>query len=104
MFHPQETPNIKVGPLTLDTKLFVGTHVPKIVVIKHHGQTGGANSSPISKFKRKDVLLELVEVSKSLQEIITTSTIGKRNMDRSIKMLTKEKKVEVEDEEKPNNE
>lgn len=36
-FHPQETPSKKVGPLTLERKLFVGTHVQDIMV-KHHGQ------------------------------------------------------------------
>ena len=102
VLHPQETPNKKVGPLTLDKKLFVGTHVPNIMVTNHQGQTTGGNSYLVSKAARKDVLLDPMEVPKALQETIIVSTTRKRNMDGLIKMLTKEK--EVEDEEKDNSE
>lgn len=71
----------------------MGTHIPKVMV-KHQGKS----YSPISKSMRKDVLLELMEVSNNLQETITASTIRKRNVNELMKMMTKEK--DVEDEEK----
>lgn len=88
--------NKKPLPLTLNKKLIVGTHVLDIMV-KHHGQTVGGISSPTSKATRKDVLSELMEVSKALQETITPSTIKKRSVDGLIKILTKENDVEDED-------
>ncbi|KAI5442932.1 hypothetical protein KIW84_011823 [Lathyrus oleraceus] len=74
------------------------------VVILLTGQTIGGNSSPVSKTTKKDVLLELMEVSKALQMTITSSTIRKRNVEKLIKMLTKEKNVKGEkvDHEKEN--
>ncbi|XP_050909854.1 uncharacterized protein LOC127123693 [Lathyrus oleraceus] len=45
VLHPQETPNKKVESLTLDKKMFVGTHLPYIMV-KHKGHNDGGNSSP----------------------------------------------------------
>lgn len=71
------------------------------MVAKYQCQISGCNSSPVFKATRKDVLLELMKVSKVLQETITTSTIRKRNVDEFIKLLIKEK--EVKDEEKVNN-
>ncbi|CAI8605947.1 unnamed protein product [Vicia faba] len=56
------------------------------------------NSSPVTKSTRKDVLLELMEVSKAMQETLNASTIRKRNVDRLIKMWTKEKYIEEEEE------
>lgn len=74
----------------------MGTHVPDIEV-KNQGQTSSGNSSLVSKSIRKDVLLELMEVSKALQETIYTSTIRKRNVDGLIKMLPKEKEADAEE-------
>lgn len=98
---PQETPNKKFGPLTLDKKLFAGTYIPYIVVTKHQGHTAGGNYFHVSKATIKDVLFDVMEVSNSRQDTFTASTIRKRNVDRLIKMLIKEK--DVEDEEKANN-
>lgn len=98
VFHPQETPNKNVTPLTLDKKLFTGTYVLYIVMTKHQGQIVGGNSPLVSKETRKGVLLELIKVSKAMKETITASTIKKWNMDGLIKILTNEK--DVEDEEK----
>ena len=72
----------------------MGTLVSDIVVTKHQGQTIGGNFSLVSKATRKDVLLEVIKVSKALQETITASTIKKRIVDGLIKMLSKEEKVE----------
>ena len=52
------------------------------VIVCHHGQNVGRISPPVSKATRKDVLSELMEVSKSLKEIITKSRIRKKKMDR----------------------
>ncbi|KAI5394588.1 hypothetical protein KIW84_061286 [Lathyrus oleraceus] len=95
--HAEERRNKKPLPLTLDKKLFVGTHVPNIMA-KHHGQTVSGSSSLVSKATRKDVLYELMEVSKALQVTITSSTIRKRSVDGLIKMLNKENDVKDEDE------
>ncbi|CAK8577756.1 unnamed protein product [Lathyrus sativus] len=102
VLHPQETPNKKDEPLTFNKKLFVETHVLDILVTKYQGETTGGNSSLVFKATRKDALLELMEVSKILQEIIAASIIRKRNVDELIKMLTKEK--DIKDEEKANSE
>lgn len=59
--HLEYAPNKKAEPLTLDYRLFIGTHVPDIVVIKYQDQY-----SSLSKSNRKDVLFELVEVSKAI--------------------------------------
>lgn len=67
------------------------------MVTKHKCQAAGGNSSLVSKGTLRDVLLELMEVSKALQETITVSTIRKRNMDDLIKMMTKKKEVGEED-------
>lgn len=96
--HPEEVCNKKLRPVTLDYRLFVKTYFPNIMMTKNQDQATGENSSPASKATIKDVLLELMEVSKTLQETITTSTVRKRNMDGLIKMLSKEKEGEEEKE------
>lgn len=78
-------------PLTFDRKLFVGTHVPNIVVVKHHNHTTEGNPSPISKSLKKYVFFELMEASQALQETITTRTFRKKKIDELIKRMTKEK-------------
>lgn len=87
--HTVEAPNKKAGALTLDYMLFIGTRVPDIIVTKYQGEVIGGKYSPVSKATRKDVLLELIKVSKALQETIITSTTRKRNVDGLIKMLNK---------------
>ncbi|KAI5440691.1 hypothetical protein KIW84_010244 [Lathyrus oleraceus] len=59
-------------------------------------QTDGGNSSPVSKTTRTDVLLELMEVSKAMQETITANTIRKRHVVGLIKMMSKEKEDDEE--------
>lgn len=80
-------------PLTLDYKLFVGIHVPEIMVSRNPDKVVDGNSSPLSKSTKKDGLLKLKEVSKSLEETIRSSTLRKKNMDRLIKMMSKEEDV-----------
>lgn len=95
--HPQETPRKKTGPLNLDRKMFVRTHGPYIMV-KHQGQTVGENSSYLSKATKKDVLYELMEVSKDLQATISASTTKKKKVDELTNLMTNEKEGEDEEE------
>lgn len=92
VFHAEEMRNKKSLPLTLDKKLFVETHIPNIMV-KHRDQTIGGSSSPVSKATIKDVLLELMEVSKCLQETITAIIIRKKKADGLIKIMNKKKET-----------
>ncbi|KAI5439425.1 hypothetical protein KIW84_024993 [Lathyrus oleraceus] len=85
-----------VWPLTLDKKLFMGIHVPNIMV-KYQGQSASENSSTISKATIKYVLLELIEASKYLQETIISSTIRKKNVDGLIIMFYKKKEAYEEE-------
>lgn len=96
--HPEEAQSKKAVPLTFDYRLFVERHVPRIMVTKHQDQSDVGNSSPLYKSTINDVLLELMEVLKSLQETIRASTIRKNNMDELIRILTKEKEAEEEEE------
>lgn len=65
--HPKEAQNKKAVPLTFDYRQFVRTHVPDIAVTNHQDQYVVGNSSPLSKYTKKDVLLKLMKVSKYLQ-------------------------------------
>ncbi|XP_058747186.1 uncharacterized protein LOC131620197 [Vicia villosa] len=91
--HLEKAQYKNAGPLKLDYMLFVGAHVSNIVVRRYQGQSVYGNSSPLSNSTRKDVLVELIEVSKFLHKTIRESTIRKKNMDELIKMMTKEKEV-----------
>lgn len=84
-----------LGGLTLDYNVFVGTHVPNIVVQRNKSHAVRGSFTFVSKATKGDVLHELMEVSKALQETITSSTIGKKKVDELIMLLTNE-----EDEEK----
>lgn len=68
------------------------------MVTKYQDRYVVGNTSTLSKSTKKDVFLELMQVSKAIQETITTSTIRKKNMDNLIKMLTMEKEIEEEEE------
>ncbi|XP_057443226.1 uncharacterized protein LOC130735143 [Lotus japonicus] len=79
-----ESPSVKASPLTIDNMLLIGTHVPDVAGMTAKSHNGGASSSKPTE----TVLAELMEVSKTLQETITSFTIRKRNVDRFIKELT----------------
>jgi hypothetical protein len=51
-------------------------------------------SAPLPKGTKKEVLTELMKISKSLGETIRVSTIRKIHVDNLIKQLTKGQKVE----------
>lgn len=94
--HAKEMKNKNHLPLALDKKLFVGTHVPDIMV-KYHDQIVGGSSSHVSKAtKKKDVLLEQGEVAKSRQETISASTIRKKKVGEMIKIMNKNELTDEE--------
>ncbi|KAI5416933.1 hypothetical protein KIW84_041797 [Lathyrus oleraceus] len=69
----------------------VGSHVPDILVsnINFDMTAEGELSQvpPLSSSSRSHVLLEFMEVSKTLQEVITTSTFHKNKVDEMIKIM-----------------
>lgn len=87
---PQEIPSKKFRPMTLDNKQFVGKRVQDIMVPQHQTQAAGGSSALISKSTINNVLLELMEESKSLQDTITSSTIRKKKIDALISLIKKE--------------
>ncbi|XP_057449168.1 uncharacterized protein LOC130740532 [Lotus japonicus] len=76
-----ESPSVKASPLTIDNRLLIGTHVPDVA-----GMTAKSHMKPT-----ETVLAELMEVSRTLQETITSCTIRKKNVDRFITALGKGK-------------
>jgi hypothetical protein len=94
ILRPKEAPSKKPSPLSFDYKLFVGSHVPHIVIPK--GKEIAGTSGSLSKATRDGVLEELIEVSKILGETIKVRTTRKIHVDNLIKSMTQE---EVEDEE-----
>ncbi|PNX62475.1 hypothetical protein L195_g061163 [Trifolium pratense] len=71
----------------------VGSHVPEIVIPKRKDSSG--TSCYLSKVTKDEVLAELMEVSKALEETIRTSTERKIHVDNLIKSMTKEKESEA---------
>ncbi|MCI15858.1 envelope-like protein, partial [Trifolium medium] len=90
-----ETQTKKPAPLTFDYRLFVGSHVPDIVISKTHDGTG--TSASLTKATKDEVLAELLEVSKALGETIKASTTRNMHVDNLIKSMTKEQEAEVEE-------
>jgi hypothetical protein len=76
----------KLAPLTFDYKLFVGSHVPDIMITKDQ-DTAGASSS-LTKTSKDDILAKLKEISRSLGESMKECEVRKKNVDR----LTESKK------------
>ncbi|CAI8590816.1 unnamed protein product [Vicia faba] len=86
------------GPPTLDYRLFIGMCVLDIVVPRNKSHAASGDFSSMSKSTKEDVLHELMEVSKTLQATITSSTIRKNKVDDFIMLLTHEECDEKEDE------
>ncbi|XP_057452477.1 uncharacterized protein LOC130744305 [Lotus japonicus] len=99
--HPEivasdEHPLQKAIPLTFDPGLYVGPHVQDIIV--ETDQVGAENFSvSISFADPGDVLSELMEVSKTLQDTIVSCTQRKKKVDLLIKRLTMGKAPAAED-------
>ncbi|KAK2368095.1 hypothetical protein QL285_081323 [Trifolium repens] len=85
ILYPEESPNKKPPVLSYDYKLFVGSHVPDIVFSK--GKEAAEASSSLPRANKKDVLAELMQISKTLGETIKTSTARKQHVDNLIKSI-----------------
>ncbi|KAK2402321.1 hypothetical protein QL285_051853 [Trifolium repens] len=85
ILYPDEAPPKKPQVLSFDYKLFAGTHVPDIVFPKM--KEAAEASSPLPRANKKDVLAELMQISKTLGETIKTSTARKQHVDNLIKSI-----------------
>ncbi|XP_057452427.1 uncharacterized protein LOC130744251 [Lotus japonicus] len=102
----QQHPNIlcadeplgkKPLPLEFDYRLLVGTHVPYIMLSAARGTTSASGTKAPGSSK-EDIVAELQEVSKTLQDTIQACKVRKLNVDQLIKALT-EVHVAAEEEE-----
>lgn len=99
ILHANEIKNKEPCPLNLDYKLFVGSHVGDIELPRSHSHVASGSYSYGSKTTKKEVLHKLMEISKTLQAKITSSTIRKNKVDNLIKLLSNGKEGEKEAEE-----
>ncbi|XP_050895217.1 uncharacterized protein LOC127101818 [Lathyrus oleraceus] len=93
----------KPGPLNLDYKLFVGSHVADIKMPRSHSHVASGSYSSGFKTTKEEVLHELMEMSNTLQSTIISSTNRKNKMDDFIKILSNKEEGEEEAEEKEEN-
>lgn len=84
------------GPLTLNYRIFVGTHVPNIMVPRNKIHVASESFSFVSKATKEDDVYELMEVTKILQATLTSSTIKKKKVDGLVMLLTNEENEENE--------
>jgi hypothetical protein len=89
-----ETESKKPLSLSFNHKLFVGSHVPDIVISKPQRQTSGEIAATLPKATKDELLTEHLEVSKALGETIRVSTTRKIHVDNLIKSMMKESGVE----------
>ncbi|XP_057418623.1 uncharacterized protein LOC130712824 [Lotus japonicus] len=73
--------------LRADYRLFAGPHVPDIVLSAARGSTSASGTKAPGSSK-EDVVAELQEISKTLQETIQSCNLRKLNVDQLIKALT----------------
>jgi hypothetical protein len=85
ILYPDDAPTKKPQVLSFDYKLFAGTHVPDIVFPKMKEAAEASSSLP--RANKKDVLAELMQISKTLGETIKTSTTRKQHVDNLIKSI-----------------
>ncbi|KAK2382566.1 hypothetical protein QL285_070091 [Trifolium repens] len=85
ILYPEDSPNKKPPVLSYDYKLFVGSHVPDIVFSK--GKEAGEASGSMPRANKKDVLAELMQISKTLGETMKTTTARKQHVDNLIKSI-----------------
>ncbi|KAK2397005.1 hypothetical protein P8452_18147 [Trifolium repens] len=94
ILYPDEAPTKKPQVLSFDYKLFVGTHVPDIVFPKMKETAEASGSMP--RTNKEDVLAELMQISKTLEQTIKTSTARKTHVDNLIKSIMEEGEGEEE--------
>lgn len=79
------------SPLSFSYRLFSRSHVPYINVPNIHFDLTNEGERPevppLSGIAKSRVLLELMQVSKSLYEVIMTSTVCQNKADEMIKMM-----------------
>ncbi|XP_050909074.1 uncharacterized protein LOC127122839 [Lathyrus oleraceus] len=75
-------------PLSLDYKLFAGTHVPSIVIT--------SSQVPGSATFKKSFIAQLKETCKELEDSIRSSIVTKIKLENLMKVLMEEEKIEVE--------
>ncbi|KAK2381627.1 hypothetical protein QL285_069218 [Trifolium repens] len=85
ILYSNEVPTKKPQILSFDYKLFAGTHVPDIVFLKT--KKAAEASGSMLRANKKDVLAELMQISKTLGETIKTSTVRKQHVDNLIKSI-----------------
>ncbi|XP_057443264.1 uncharacterized protein LOC130735203 [Lotus japonicus] len=73
-------------PLKFDYCLFVGTHVLDIQ-LSTKGEASASRSKKVTGNSKEDILAELIEISKALQDIIQASKVRKHNVDKLIRMM-----------------
>jgi hypothetical protein len=94
ILYPDEAPTKKPQVLSFDYKLFVGTHVPDIVFPKMKEAAEASGSMP--RTNKEDVLAELMQISKTLEQTIKTSTARKTHVDNLIRSIMEEGEGEEE--------
>ncbi|KAK2361922.1 hypothetical protein QL285_087027 [Trifolium repens] len=94
ILYPDEAPTKKPQVLSFDYKLFVGTHVPDIVFPKMKETAEASGSMP--RTNKEDVLAELMQISKTLEQTIKTNTARKTHVDNLIKSIMEEGEGEEE--------
>ncbi|KAK2368847.1 hypothetical protein QL285_082014 [Trifolium repens] len=88
ILYPDEAPTKKPQVLSFDYKLFAGTHVLDIVFPKMKEAAEASDSMP--RANKEDVLAELIQISKTLEQTIKISTARKNHMDNLIKSIMEE--------------
>ncbi|KAK2382168.1 hypothetical protein QL285_069716 [Trifolium repens] len=88
ILYPDEAPTKKSQVLSFDYKLFAGTHVPDIVFPKMKEAAEASGSMP--RANKEDVLAELMQISKTLEQTIKTNTTRKAHVDNLIRSIREE--------------
>ncbi|XP_057447913.1 uncharacterized protein LOC130739593 [Lotus japonicus] len=87
----------KPQPLKFNYRMFTGPHVPDIMISASRGTASASDTKPPGS-RKEDIVAELQEVSKTLQNTIQACRVRKLNVDQLIKALT-EVPAAVEEEE-----
>lgn len=77
----------KAMPLNFDRKMFIRIHISDIMAPQV--QDGGRNYPLISKATKNNMLIQLIEVSKALQDTINATTARKEKIDALISLMKK---------------
>ncbi|KAK2356929.1 hypothetical protein QL285_094246 [Trifolium repens] len=94
ILYPDEAPTKKPQVLSFDYKLFAGTHVSDIVFPKMKEAAEASGSMP--RTNKENVLAELMQISKTLEQTIKTSTARKTHVDNLIRSIMEEGEGEEE--------